>query len=163
MNNTDFSTSITVSQSPMEVFNAINNVRGWWSEEIEGGTEKLNDIFLYHYKDVHIVKMKLTEVIPGKKVVWSVLNNYFSFTTDKTEWVGTHVIFEISEMNGKTELRFTHQGLVPQYECYKICFDAWTKYIQSSLKNLITTGKGQPNSREDDFNSELMKKWNISE
>ena len=61
MTTTDFSTTITVNQTPNEVFNAINNVRGWWSEEIEGNTEKLNDEFRYHYKDVHISKMKLME------------------------------------------------------------------------------------------------------
>ena len=65
-----------VDQTPEEVFNAINNVRGWWSEEIEGGTDKLNDEFNYHYKDVHISKMKLIEVIPDKKVVWLVMDNY---------------------------------------------------------------------------------------
>src|SRR6267142_6503248 len=97
MNNESFSTSISVDQSPMEVFNAINNVRGWWSEEIEGGTEKLNDIFLYHFKDVHRSKMKLIEVVPGKKVVWLVLDNYFNFIQDQNEWKDTTVIFEISE------------------------------------------------------------------
>ncbi|MGC4036317.1 MAG: SRPBCC domain-containing protein [Chitinophagaceae bacterium] len=163
MSNTDFTTTITVDQSPEEVFNAINNVRGWWSEEIEGGTEKLNDIYLYHYKDVHIVKIKLTEVVPSKKIAWIVLDNYFSFTTDQTEWVGTKIIFEITKKGDKTELHFTHQGLVPQYECYKICHDAWTNYIQNSLKNLITTGKGQPNPKEGGFNSELLRKWNINE
>ncbi|MEO7769140.1 MAG: SRPBCC domain-containing protein, partial [Ferruginibacter sp.] len=127
---------------------AINNVRGWWSEEIDGGTGKLNDEFTYHYKDVHNCKMKLTEVVPGKKVVWLVLDNYFSFTTDKSEWIGTKVIFEITEQDNKTHLHFTHQGLVPEYECYSACVNGWTKYVQHSLLSLITTGKGQPNTNE---------------
>ena len=148
MTTTDFTTTILVDASPEKVFNAINNVRGWWSEEVVGGTEKLNDEFDYHYRDVHICKMRLTEVIPNQKVVWLVLENYFSFTKDKSEWIGTHIIFDISRKDDKTQLRFTHQGLVPEYECYEICENSWTGYIQDSLKDLITTGKGKPNSSE---------------
>jgi len=157
----DYSTTILVDQTAAEVFNAVNNVRGWWSEEVEGGTEKLNDVFLYHYKDVHIARMKLVEVIPNKKVVWQVLDNHFSFTKDKSEWVNTKIIFDITEKDGKTQLRFTHEGLVPEYECYQVCFDAWTSYIQGSLKNLITTGKGKPNGKEGGLNAELVEKWGL--
>ncbi len=144
----DFTTTLLVDQNPNEVFHAVNNVRGWWSEEIEGGTEKLNDEFTYHFEDIHQCKMKLIEVVPDKKVVWLVLSNYFKFTKDKTEWKGTNVIFEISQKDNKTMLRMTHQGLVPEYECFEICRDAWTSYIQNSLRNLIVTGKGQPNGKD---------------
>ena len=157
MGTTDFTTSIVVEQSPAEVFNAVNNVRGWWSEEIEGGTEKLNDEFTYHYKDVHSCKMRLIEVVPNKKVVWLVLDNYFKFTNDKTEWIGNKIVFEITEKDNMTQLQFTQFGLVPQYECYDICRDAWSNYIKSSLRNLITTGNGQPNTKENDFNQELLQ------
>jgi hypothetical protein len=92
--------------------------------------------------------MKLIEVIPDQKVVWLVLDNYFKFTKDKSEWIGTKVIFEISPKDNKTALRMTHQGLVPAYECFEICRDAWTNYIQNSLRNLIVTGKGQPNGKD---------------
>ena len=146
MNATDFTRTIKVDQSPEEVFKAITNVRGWWSEEIEGNTTKLNDEFEYHYEDVHQCKVKLIEVIPNKKIVWLVEKNYFKFTEDKTEWTGTKPTFEISEQNGKTELRFTHFGLVPEYECFDICKEGWTNYIQNSLLKLITTGKGAPNA-----------------
>ena len=143
----DFTTTILVDQSPEQAFNAITNPRAWWSEEIVGGTSKLNDVFDYHFEDVHRCKIKLVEVIPNKKVVWLVLENYFKFTEDKTEWVGTQCIFDISSTDGKTEVRLTHEGLVPAYECFEICRDAWTGYIQKSLKDLITTGKGKPNAK----------------
>ncbi len=86
--------------------------------------------------------MKLIEVIPYKKVVWLVLDNYFKFTKDQSEWKGTKINFEISKKGNKTQIRFTHLGLVPEYECYDICKNAWTQYIQQSLFSLITTGKG---------------------
>ena len=146
MTTRDFTTTILVDNTPEEVFDAINNVRGWWSEEIEGSTDKLNSEFDYHYEDVHRCKIKIVELVPNKKVVWSVLDNYFKFTKDKSEWKGTKIIFDIVEKENKTEMRFTHQGLVPAYECYEICRDAWTGYMQKSLRNLITAGKGQPNA-----------------
>ena len=148
MKNQDFTAAISVEKTPEEAFDAIKNVRGWWSEDIEGGTDKLGDEFTYRYKDVHICKIKIAELIPGKKVVWHVLDNRFNFTKDKNEWKGTDVIFEVSKKGDKTEVRFTHRGLVPEYECFDVCSNAWGSYINGSLRSLITTGKGQPNPKE---------------
>ena len=140
-----FTATFLVDQSPQEVFDAITNVRGWWSQEIEGDTSRLGSEFTYHYQDVHRCKMRVVEAVPGKKIVWHVLENHFSFTKDKTEWKDTKIAFEISPRGNKTEVQFTHQGLVFEYECYQICADAWTSYITVSLRNLITTGQGNPN------------------
>jgi hypothetical protein len=155
----DFTTSFSVDQSPEEVFKAIRNVRGWWSEEIEGNSGSLNDEFTHHYKDVHKSRMKLIEVIPNKKVVWLVVDNYFNFTRDEKEWTGNKIIFDIIQKDNETHVRFTQAGLVPEYECYNICSDAWTNYINHSLRSLITTGKGQPNPREGGFNEELLQEY----
>ena len=148
MKNEDFTTTILVDATASDVFSAINNVRGWWSENIDGDTDKHNSEFLYHYQDVHRAKMRITELVPNKKVVWHVLDNYFKFTKDESEWKDTNVVFEISEKDGKTQLKFTHQGLVPDYECFNVCHDAWTHYIQDSLKNLILTGKGDATPKD---------------
>ncbi len=142
----NFTTTLSVNQTPQQAFHAINNVRGWWSEEIEGNTDKLHEVFRYHYEDVHRCKIKIVEFVPNEKVVWHILENYFKFTHDSTEWTDTKISFEISEKNGKTEIRFTHIGLVSEYECFDVCSKAWTHYIQKSLKDLITTGQGLPNA-----------------
>ena len=148
MAGTNFSTTILVDNSPSEVYHAINNVRGWWSEEIEGITDKLNETWDYHYQDVHISKIKIIELQPDTKVVWEVLDNYFSFTKDKAEWKGDTIVFEISQVNGRTKLQFTQVGLTPENECYDICENAWQTYIQKSLFGLITTGTGEPNGKD---------------
>lgn len=162
MKNQNFITTITVDQTPKEAFNAIKNFRAWWSEEIEGSTDKLNEVFFYHYKDVHLCKLKLIEMVPETKLVYQVLDNQFSFIEDKSEWIDTKLIFIISSEGDKTKIQFTHEGLVPDYECYNVCFDAWTTYIQKSLYNLITTGKGEPNPLEGEgIGAQLTEKWKL--
>jgi hypothetical protein len=148
MNDQSLTTSFTVDQTPEEAFDAINNVRGWWSGEIDGNTDKLGEVFTYRYKDVHRTTQKITEFVPGKRAVWHVTDAELSFVKDKTEWNGTDIVFDIAKKDGKTEVRFTHVGLVPTFECYGGCSGAWGFYINDSLRNLITAGKGAPNQKE---------------
>jgi len=143
MKTSDFTTTISVDQTPQEAFEAINNVRDWWPGEIEGNTTKLNDEFSYRYKKMHYSNQKLVEVIPGKKVIWLVTESSLNFVENKSEWTGTKIIFEIFEKDNKTQVRFTHQGLVPQFECFDACSNAWTDIIRDGLRALITTGKGK--------------------
>lgn len=138
MKTQDLTFTLIVDQTPEVVFNAVNNVRGWWSETLEGNSEKLNDEFIYRYQDMHYSKQRLVEVVPNQKVVWLVLDSYLSFIEDKTEWTGTKISFEISKEQDKTHLVFTHYGLNPQVECYNACFDGWSHYIKGSLVELIT-------------------------
>jgi hypothetical protein len=145
MSDQNYTSAFLVDQTPEEAFAAINNVRGWWSGEIEGDTDKLGAEFTYRVQDVHYCKMKITEFIPGKKVVWHVLDSDISYTQVKNEWDDTKITFEISKKDGKTEIRFTHIGLVPAYECYNACSNAWGTLVNGSLRKLITTGKDQPN------------------
>jgi hypothetical protein len=144
-NDLNFTTSIRVNKTPEEVFDAINNVRGWWIGEIEGSTDKIGDEFAYHYKDIHYSKQKITELIPGKRVVWHVLDANLSFVMVNDEWKGTYIVFDISKKGDKTEVVFTHIGLVPILLCFERCSNGWSFYINKSLKSFINTGKGDPN------------------
>ena len=143
MSNKDFTTTILVDQTPKQAFEAINNVRGWWFGDIEGRTEKLNDEFTYQFKEFHYSKQRLVEFIPDKQVVWLVTDSSLNFVEDKDEWTGTKISFEVSKKGDKTEVRFTHEGLVPEQECFDACSNAWGDYIQKSLRSLISTGKGE--------------------
>jgi len=144
MTTQNFTTTFLLDATPDQVFNAITNVRGWWSEAIEGPTDALGAVFEFHFEDHHRSRHEITELVRGKKIVWKTLDGQINFVADKTEWNGTQVVFEIAERADKTELRFTHVGLVPNIECYGKCSNAWSFHLRS-LRDLITTGKGQPN------------------
>jgi Activator of Hsp90 ATPase homolog 1-like protein len=139
----DFTTTILVDQTPKQVFNAINNPQNWWSGEIEGSTEKLNDEFTYRYSELHMSKQRIVEIIPDQKVVWLVTESIINYAEDKREWTDTKISFEISEQGNKTQLRFTHLGLDPDIECFDSCSNSWSQLIQQSLFSLITTGEGK--------------------
>lgn len=142
MEKKDFTFTIVTDRTPKEVFEAIRDVRSWWSglfaEEITGTSEKLNDEFIFRAGEgAHYSKQKLVEVIPDKRVVWNVEESALTFVEDQSEWTGTNVIFDIAEKDGKTELTFTHRGLTPEVACYDACSSGWSAYLKEKLTPLI--------------------------
>ncbi len=85
MTSENFTTTFLVDQTPDEAFAAITDVRGWWSGEIEGRTDAQGEEFTYRYQDVHYTKQRISELVPGQKVVWQILDAYLSFTDDPRE------------------------------------------------------------------------------
>jgi hypothetical protein len=142
-----YAVSITVDTSVQEAFKSINNVSKWWTENLDGSSQKLNDEFTVRFDDIHVSKQKLVEVIPDRKVVWLVTESSLNFVKDKHEWTNTKISFEIAERNNKTHIHFTHIGLVPGVECYDGCTSAWDQYIKGSLFKLLTKGKGTPEKK----------------
>lgn len=156
MSDHSYTTSFTSDRSPLEVFHAINDVRSWWNEDITGEAAAVGDEFTHHVKDIHRARMQVTELVPGERIAWRVLDNWFSFVADESEWKDTEIRFDLSEKDGATEVRFTHVGLVPDYECFDVCANAWGLYIGGSLRSLIATGTGHPNSSPGERNHERL-------
>jgi hypothetical protein len=144
MKASDFTTTFLVNHTPTEVFNAINNVPDWWSGKVEGETDKPGAEFTYEVPGVHYSKQKITAFIPGKKVVWLVLDATLSFVENTSEWKDTEIIFDITKKGDGTEVRFTHKGLVPTFQCYDGVSNAWELLVNGNLRELINTGVAQP-------------------
>jgi len=141
----DFTAIIELEKPSQYVFKTItDDVAKWWGgKDLEGSSAKLNDEFVIHHPGAHYSKQKLVEVIPDKKIVWLITESELSWLEkDKNEWTNTKMIFEISVEGDKTLLRFTHEGLVPEKECYEKCAHmGWDIVIKDWLFNFINTGK----------------------
>jgi hypothetical protein len=143
MNQQNYQSSIAAGFTPQEAFEAINHVTEWWARNIEGNTDKLNDVFTVHFGDTYVT-FKITQSIPNEKIAWHVTNCYLPWLKDKTEWTGTTVVFEISRLDYETQVTMTHIGLVPEVECYNGCEAGWNKYFKGSLFKLLTEHAGVP-------------------
>ena len=142
MENQSFTTAIVVKQSVADVFKTLLNVRAWWSglydESFEGNSEKVGDEFSFLAGGrAHYTKQKMVELVQNRKVVWLVTEANLSFVNKTEEWKGTKIAFEISQELDKTKIVFTHLGLVPEFECYDSCAQAWTQYVQERLTDAL--------------------------
>ena len=147
MDNQNFSLTLSFDQSPEEVYAAVTNVRGWWSERLQGRSAAVGDAFTFRYEDIHRSTHRVVEAVPGKRVVWNTLDAHLSFAKDPAEWTGTDVRFDIARKGQKTELRFTHVGLTSEVDCFESCSKGWTYFVGGSLRKLIAEGKGTPDRK----------------
>ncbi len=127
MESKSYTTTIEVAKSPSDVFNHVIDVSKWWNkEDFEGDSTTLNDEFIIHHVGRHYSKQKLAEVISDEKIVWLVTESELNWIEKDThEWTDTKLVFEITAYDDKTVLRFTHEGLVPEMECYAQVEESW--------------------------------------
>ncbi len=144
MKNQDYTAIVTVDNSIQDTFQTINNVTKWWTDDLTGNSQKLDDEFTVQFGDIHKTAQKIIELVPDRKVVWLVTASKLNFIKDEEEWKNTKISFELSRKDDKTQIHFTHFGLVPEVECFKACTKGWDYYIKGSLLKLLTEGKGTP-------------------
>jgi hypothetical protein len=152
MNQQNYHCSITANVTAKEAFEGINNVSEWWTKNLEGASQNLDDVFTVRFGKT-FVTFKIVEAVPDKKVVWECTDCYLDWLNDKTEWKGTKLVWEVSTQDNATQIDMTHMGLVPEIECYDNCVKGWDFYVKQSLFKLLTEHKGLPetpkNAREE--------------
>ena len=146
MNATNYQYRFTVQATPEQVYAAITRVSDWWTINTEGSTRAVGDEFTVRFGDVHLTKQRVTEAVPGKRIVWLVIESHLPWLKDLEEWKGTELVFDIATTKAGAELTFTHIGLTPQVECFEQCEKGWDYFLGQSLFKLITEGVGLPDT-----------------
>lgn len=137
-----YTTTINVARPTMDVFNAINQVTKWWSEDFEGSCAQVNDVFIINHAGLHYSKQKVIEFIPATKIVWLVTESKLDWLKkNKDEWTGTRMIFEIIGDGKEASLAFRHEGLGPDKACYETCKKGWDIVIDRWLRHFILFGQ----------------------
>ncbi|MEO8172675.1 MAG: SRPBCC domain-containing protein [Sediminibacterium sp.] len=141
MTNQNFQYSFTTSKKQNDVFAHLIDPKNWWmglfGETIEGKSNNINDEFSFKAGDgVHYSRQKLVELVTDKKIIWLVTESNLSFLKKPNEWAATKICFDIKKESDKTKVTFTHEGLIPQIECYGGCSSAWTQYLQNLQEHL---------------------------
>lgn len=135
----DLKTSVT----PDKVFDGIGHVADWWAKDTKGNSQKLGGVFTIRFGET-FVKFKVSEYQQDRKMTWDVSDCYLHWLNDKTEWKNTSLRWELTSEGKSTKIDFTHEGLLPEIECYQDCVKGWDQYVLGSLPKLLTTGKGSP-------------------
>jgi uncharacterized protein YndB with AHSA1/START domain len=138
-----YHTKIEIPKSAAEVFQCITEgVPKWWGgRDYSGCSIHLNDEFIVNHPGTHYSKQRLVEVIQDRKVVWLVEDSRLNWLKHQDEWTNTRMIFEITPNENSSILQFTHEGLVPEKECFARCSEGWSQVIRNWLVDFVVTGK----------------------
>ncbi len=151
MSRDDFTLTATIDAAPEQVYAAVatrDGIAAWWTKhhEFDGRAGSVAEM---RFPEAGFwAKFRVTALEPPTRVEWECIDSIHpksSGYVDLKEWNGTSVRFEIEPAGkGRSRLRFTHVGLVPDLECNEQCRSIWSFYINTSLRKLLEEGRGEP-------------------
>jgi len=130
--------------SPAEVYAALtttDGLAGWWTEDTkaEGDAGEVGGIIRFRFAGAPEpagFDMLVCDLRPGERVLWEVVDG-------PEEWIGTEVVFELSQEEDFTIVMFAHTGWREAVPFMNHCSTKWATFLMS-LKQLVETGSGQP-------------------
>jgi uncharacterized protein YndB with AHSA1/START domain len=134
---TEIRHNVVIKATPEEVYKAVTTQDGlgsWWCKQTTAKPE-LGFVNIFAFGKI-INEMKVTELIPNKRVEWQCFNSI-------EEWIGTNISFELEEKDGRTILRFSQAGWRAVTDTFADCNYNWALFMKS-LKSLCETGTGEP-------------------
>lgn len=142
---TDYQKSFTLNKTVQEVFAAVTRyISEWWSNDLDGSAVRAGDSFDIAFGNTRKT-FRIVVLIPDKYVEWTCIKAHIDMPSlkNKSEWVGTRLIWTVAAGKQGITLVFLHEGLNEGFECYRVCEDGWD-YFLASLESYLKTGKGRP-------------------
>jgi uncharacterized protein YndB with AHSA1/START domain len=155
---TDHTLTLTLDATPDDVYAAIaspDGLRRWWTAGAAGSAE-VDGTFRLTFRPDHWTEMRIDSLQPGREVRWSCVGQHEPGFTPTDEWVGTTVTFQLDPTPNGTQLHFAHHGLA-RLECHELCQRGWDFYVGHSLKALVETGRGAPDTRSENREAEAAR------
>ena len=126
-----------INASKEKVLKALTTIEGlanWWTTDTKGRAV-LNGVIRFRFANSGGPDMKVTESKSDEKISWECVESNHG-------WKGHTFSFLLDENDGKTRVRFSHDGWNEQDDFHAICCFSWGRYMES-LRQLCQTGKGE--------------------
>ena len=130
----------TIKVPAIKVYDALTNRDGLaevWTTELNVNAEI--DFVKEFTFGKETDRMKITELRPGKKVEWLVIES-------DPQWIGTVISFELSESDYLTTVILKQEGWREINDFYRFCNYHWDWFLYS-LKHYCENGEGFPYQR----------------
>ena len=118
----------------------IEGIAGWWTKQTTGvsGPGGIVEVHFVSPSGERIggMSMKVMALVRDSAVHWHV-------ESGPKEWIGTDVMFELSEDGDYTIVRFAHKHWREAVEFFAHCSMKWATFMLS-LKDFVETGRGKP-------------------
>lgn len=131
---------LTIDTEQARVYAAITEREGlqsWWTPDVEAqpvaGTTST-----FRFRSGATSRMEIRALDAPQRVEWRCVDG-------AEEWIGTGVIFNLEDQNGRTIVRFSHLGWQEISDFFASCSYQWGLYLKS-LKDYCETGRGAPDS-----------------
>ena len=127
-----------------KAISTANGIASWWDKPTHAQTEA-GSVLEFNLGPKHgVLKMKVLELVPGKRVEWECISTHAK-SSPASAWTGTHLTFEISERapmsfevtrrKHMAVLDFRHSGWDETNRYFGFCNFGWGEAL-SKLRKL---------------------------
>jgi uncharacterized protein YndB with AHSA1/START domain len=114
----DIRESVQIDAPPSRVHPFISSASGfskWWAEDVTLRTDTVVDLGFFNRATIY--SLQLVRTAAPAEAEW--------LCSSGKEWKGTKLLFQLSEREGQTQLRFTHANWEADTDYFVSCNTTW--------------------------------------